>query len=132
MITSSTISSGTATSGKVLTANGSGGCSWETAGGGTTLYEHNIRIQFTNGMCVIKIINSTSTAYTSFYSVGSILSSYHLLGYSVILATGYYNGDYIWGVQTGDNTYKMYIATASGTMTQVQPSGVYDSVITIS
>ena len=33
MITSATISSGSATSGKVLTANGSGGCSWENAGG---------------------------------------------------------------------------------------------------
>ena len=36
MITSSTFDSGTATSGKVLTANGSGGTSWETAGGGGT------------------------------------------------------------------------------------------------
>ena len=133
MITSSTISSGTATSGKVLTANGSGGCSWETAGGGgSSLYEHNIRIHFTNGMCVIKIINSTDTAYTSFYSVGSILRGYNLSGYSVILATGYYNTDYIWGVQSGDNNYKMHIVSASGTTTQVQPSAVYDSVITIS
>ena len=33
MITSATFDSGSATSGKVLTANGSGGTSWETAGG---------------------------------------------------------------------------------------------------
>ena len=42
MITSSTISSGSATSGKVLTANGSGGTSWETAGGGgSTLNQYH-------------------------------------------------------------------------------------------
>ena len=47
MITSSTFDSGTATSGKVLTANGSGGTSWETAGGGS-LYEHNINVYSSN------------------------------------------------------------------------------------
>ena len=42
MITSSTFDSGSATSGKVLTANGSGGTSWETAGGGgTTLNQYS-------------------------------------------------------------------------------------------
>ena len=43
MITSATFDSGAATSGKVLTANGSGGTSWETAGGGggTTLTEYS-------------------------------------------------------------------------------------------
>ena len=44
MIKSATIDSGTATSGKVLTANGSGGCSWETAGGGSGKYIHYLRI----------------------------------------------------------------------------------------
>lgn len=42
MIKSATFDSGTATSGKVLTANGSGGTSWETAGGSSfTKYELN-------------------------------------------------------------------------------------------
>ena len=43
MITSATFDSGSATSGKVLTANGSGGTSWEDAGGGggTTLTEYS-------------------------------------------------------------------------------------------
>ena len=40
MITSATFDSGAATSGKVLTANGTGGTSWETASGGTTLNKY--------------------------------------------------------------------------------------------
>lgn len=39
--TASAVDSGTATNGQVLTANGSGGASWETPSGGS-LYEHNI------------------------------------------------------------------------------------------
>ena len=77
MITSSTINSGTATSGKVLTANGSGGCSWETAGGGgSQLYLHNIYITGTaEYFVVIQIINTTSTAYTTIGALNSALSS---------------------------------------------------------
>ena len=62
MITSSTISSGSATAGKVLTANGSGGTSWETAGGGTTLNKYtysiplnaNLTTTFTNIFNIVK------------------------------------------------------------------------------
>ena len=48
MIKSATIDSGTATSGKVLTANGSGGCSWETAGGGLTLNQYTYSFSGSN------------------------------------------------------------------------------------
>ena len=66
MITSATISSGTATSGKVLTANGSGGTSWETAGGGGGKYQHNIRLVQSSGYSTtISIITSDSTPYSS-------------------------------------------------------------------
>lgn len=48
MITSSTFDSGAATSGKVLTANGSGGTSWETSSGGITLNQYAYNMTGTN------------------------------------------------------------------------------------
>lgn len=47
MIKSATFDSGTATAGKVLTANGSGGTSWEDAGGGT-LTRYDLSLTATN------------------------------------------------------------------------------------
>ena len=83
MITSSTFDSGNATSGKVLTANGSGGTSWETAGGGSQLYEHNICL-YAGGTpktvyITIKYIDTTSTTVQSLYELGQRLNS---LGYN--------------------------------------------------
>ena len=71
MITSATISSGTATSGKVLTANGSGGCSWETAGGGGgSLYKHNLNFSSSSSPKYMTIqmtlYTTSSTAITNF------------------------------------------------------------------
>ena len=68
MIKSATFDSGTATSGKVLTANGSGGCSWETAGGGGSgKYYHDISITGSSPYTRIylQIITTRSTPYTS-------------------------------------------------------------------
>ena len=58
------------TSGKVLTADGSGGASWETAGGGgSTLYEHNIKLSNSYNSIYLKVISQDSTAYTALNQV---------------------------------------------------------------
>ena len=85
MIKSSTFDSGTATSGKVLTANGSGGCSWETAGGGGNLYCHNLTIVRTNEWQLnVTVINNKSTAYTSINTLCTDLS-----GHGYYVANGF-------------------------------------------
>lgn len=70
MITSATISSGTATSGKVLTANGSGGTSWETVSGGTTLYRHNFEIVKSGSYSItFTLLLDTSAPITNWYDM---------------------------------------------------------------
>ena len=72
MITSATISSGSATSGKVLTANGSGGTSWETAGGGSK-YLHIIKADNGTYFFYIYIYNSSSTPFSSLADVAGYI-----------------------------------------------------------
>lgn len=93
MITSSTIDSGTATSGKVLTANGSGGTSWETAGGGGGKYAHFVRA-FNNSnasggfsMCYMIINNSSDSINT----LTKLYNSLNLLNNPTIMCSGKYN-----------------------------------------
>lgn len=82
MIKSATFDSETATAGKVLTANGSGGTSWETAGGGGSgKYYHKITYEMsignTGGFRVFfEIINTDSSAYTTSADVISALYSF--------------------------------------------------------
>ena len=62
------IDSETATNGQVLTADGSGGASWQNAGGGSTIYEHRIRIYYTGNsykkvQILLTIYDTSSTAY---------------------------------------------------------------------
>ena len=66
MIKSATFDSGTATAGKVLTANGSGGTSWETAGGGgSQLYRHSFWVSQTNAYTYfVSVITNSSTPWT--------------------------------------------------------------------
>jgi len=80
MITSSTFDSGNATSGKVLTANGSGGTSWETAGGGSK-YLHKVKITNTadNSYCVIDVISDSSTSITT---AQAIIDAITAMGYN--------------------------------------------------
>ena len=96
MIKSATIDSGTATSGKVLTANGSGGTSWETAGGGggSQLYHHAIHIEYDknaqDGFEVeISLITNSSTAFTNSSFIQYIYDNYG--SGNNIQATGHYN-----------------------------------------
>ena len=107
MITSSTFDSGNATSGKVLTANGSGGTSWETAGGGGK-YLHRVQVKYRDGTSYQKmylycaIINTSSTPITS-YS-----------GYTTALQNAY-----------GDNT----VVPATGRIENTTGSGTYGIII---
>ena len=82
MIKSATFDSGTATSGKVLTANGSGGTSWETPSG-EKLYCHYITVSGTAGAVKIQVINNSNTAFTlnSLYTwYNTNISSKYIIG----------------------------------------------------
>lgn len=75
-IKASEIDSESATSGQVLTANGTGGASWQNAsGGGTQLYMHAISLHRDSsssgvfGSITVYIINEIQAAYTSISQV---------------------------------------------------------------
>lgn len=82
MITSATISSGSATSGKVLTANGSGGCFWETAGGGSGKYAHFISLarsissSYKRGWVGFILINTDSNEYTTDTTIKNAINTF--------------------------------------------------------
>ena len=86
-ITKNYIDSETTTSGKVLTANGSGGATWETPSGGSPKYHHRI-----NGYVMLNVegsdypfavsidfYNNVSTAYTS---IADVISALITAGYT--------------------------------------------------
>ena len=115
MIKSATIDSGTATSGKVLTANGSGGCSWETAGGGgTTKYMHYISINVGSGFISFSFINTTSTAYTTYTAIKDAF--YFAIGVAINhQASGYRASNRnICGVKYSGNKLYMIYSSADG------------------
>ena len=102
-IKDSNIDSGSATNGQVLTANGSGGASWEDASGGIEIIDITARSTPLTSSEMNKIKNHTAVLvnnniyYTSywatstniylmaFYSQGSILSTYRII---VTISTG--------------------------------------------
>ena len=75
MITSSTFDSGTATSGKVLTANGSGGASWETASGGTTLTKY--QCYNVNSNTIYNILSNAKGNITG--QIGLLVDGYNII-----------------------------------------------------
>lgn len=87
--TASAIDSSTATAGQVLTADGNGGASWQTAsGGGLSLYQHNIAFRSSSGTSAVSfaIFTNDSTPFTK-TTLGSYL--YNTYGISkYIFATG--------------------------------------------
>lgn len=99
MITSSTFDSGVATSGKVLTANGSGGTSWETAGGGSEKYMHNVHLSLGSNNVLLPIMLSVSTSFASLssllsqirtdYNLDSTFVSFAVSGYNTSTAVGF-------------------------------------------
>ena len=144
MITSATISSGTATSGKVLTANGSGGTSWETVGGGgSQLYQHNIHISGGIMDLFITIIDQSSTALNSISSVATWLNDkgFNYASNSYGFISGVYvansKSNTVIGVsRTAGPALLLYYydstATSLSTTTVTLSSGtVSDSVITL-
>ena len=75
------INSGSATSGQVLTADGNGGASWESAGG-KTLYLHNWHLTTSAGMKImITIVSDRNSAYNrsamqTYLTTNTSLSTY--------------------------------------------------------
>lgn len=73
------ISSGTALSSQVLTANGSGGCSWQSSSA-PTLYKHRITLTSNvDAVVIIELYNYYSSAYTSFAGLAAYLNA---MGYT--------------------------------------------------
>lgn len=128
MIKSATIDSGTATSGKVLTANGSGGTSWETAGGGTQLYCHHIFMySSTTRQVAFSVISQSSTPYT----LSSLVSDLYLLfsDSTSLVASGYTSStDIVWRVyvNTSDHSVSL-VSRSSGTNNMITITNTYFS-----
>lgn len=85
-IESSQLSSGEATEGQVLTADGSGGVSWEDASGGDKLYQHSITCHLYSsnlmtdyGYTNIIVYTKSSTPFTA-ATFKSYLSTNHFDG----------------------------------------------------
>lgn len=86
-INNSNITSGSATSGQVLTADGSGGASWQNVSGGSSKYQHNIQISWRYGSgspytwCILNFnfISSDSTAINTLSTLKQVLYN---LGYT--------------------------------------------------
>ena len=75
-IKASNVNSGTATNGQVLAADGNGGASWQNAGGGSQLYQHNISYGDTGKRCCFNFINDVSTPYTNNGDIAQAILSY--------------------------------------------------------
>lgn len=70
------INSQTATNGQVLTANGSGGASWQNASGGSQLYQHRISFEFNNAMTGhFEYISNSATPISSYVDWRAILTT---------------------------------------------------------
>ena len=147
MITSSTISSGSATSGKVLTANGSGGCSWESAGGGgSQLYLHSINIS-RNDISVranftFIIINDSNTLIDSNTAIASYLYSKSLTSNQSMLscsgrAWDSANSYMVNGVYASSSTSCSFVYSKDDLSTMNTPWSIsnaftiYDTVVTL-
>lgn len=82
------------TSGKVLTADGNGYCSWETPSGGTTLYRHNISFSNSTTYVRLDIISNSNTAFTSFNDLKTYLENKtYTSSNNQLLVNGIFNFD---------------------------------------
>ena len=112
------ISSGTATSGQVLTADGNGNATWQTAGGGgSSVYVHYITFYRTTSSssfrrlyCTITLINNDSTAITSNTSLRSAIIS---IGNNSNIAVG---GRMETGANTNIYMPVSFLSNISGTL----------------
>ena len=144
MITSSTISSGSATSGKVLTANGSGGTSWETVGGGgLQKFSHSfsswnsadfilLRKILSTASCLIRATHSGS--FGKIICLGMFPTTYSSsMTQARISGTGFdnsgnvYHAEYTLKFNTQQLQLKQYTIDTTGTITY-SDSVVYDAL----
>ena len=93
------IDSASATNGQVLTANGSGGASWQNAGGGTTRYHSQVKVTYASGSAkasmMFAFIQDFSTMSASWSSIGAQLNNNqfnNVYGNYCIASGGYYDG----------------------------------------
>ena len=83
--------SGTATNGQVLTADGSGNASWQNSSGGSTLYQHNIKIIGSSFEVCFCIINNNSNSYNIISEIKTWLYNHQFdMDTRNILASGVY------------------------------------------
>ena len=129
MITSATIDSGTATSGKVLTANGSGGTSWETAGGGTPKYAHYITFTYSSGIATFIMISSQSTSYGNYNNIRTAFASIFDT-WNAVMTTGYISSKTI--CYFNYHSSNMYVYYTDGTNEEnPTPTGVSERIVAL-
>ena len=142
-IESSQISSGEATIGQVLTADGDGGVSWEDASGGSDLYIHHFRFNAASGddsvwaYATLILPFETELSKTNVASLLKLSSSIKLNMTQLVDASG---GSYkVWVKGQLDNTYFAYtyyyydsdtskLKSSNGSLTYANISSVADSV----
>ena len=135
-IKASNIDSESATNGQVLIADGSGGASWQNAGGGgSTLYQHNLNLTrslgTSGGLNIrLEIITNDPTAFTT-----STIVPYIYNNNINKMANGVYNNGgtltQIYGV-SGKSTSQIYLSYFSGFTPSIQEATVtncYDTVL---
>ena len=92
------INSGSATNGQVLTADGSGGASWQNASGGNTLYMHNVHLTSGgNFKVMLTFVSDRSSSYNrsaieTYISTNSSSSS----SYLNCIGVGYDTQNNVW------------------------------------
>lgn len=135
-VSSGQVNSSGGTQGQVLTADGNGGASWEDAsGGGSTLYEHNIRLSNSYNTIYLRVITSRATVYTTLNSLLADIYSDSWTGETVyLLATGTTTVNSVQyvvsSISRGRNNYWV-IVNAIGTSTQELQLSVNDHIRTL-
>lgn len=142
-VTAANVNSGSATNGQVLTANGSGGASWQPAQGASLYMHHmsfNINIPSLFGTCRLTIVTNDADSYvsgTSLTTRGRTVFS------STIGANGYANADrQVVGIRFNSSNQYISFTTVPKNLTEYasQSSGpssiytdwqVYDTVVAL-
>ena len=135
----SNITSSGATSGQVLQADGSGGASWQNAGG-STKYQHNISITRSEYNIWFNFITDSSTPISTSSALKTVLNDLGFNNYvNNLLANGYYNlsTNYciVHSIYNENNNLLIYYTDVTNnsfsSISISNPSTITDKVITL-
>ena len=121
-----------ASNGQVLTADGSGGASWQNASGGTQKYIHNMTMGFsTNGRINFYIINSSSSAIGNNFNTITTAFINCFGNTNIIMASGWINTKIVIGLKGQNNVLYVYYTDGTNEQIPLTMSGSNDVVISL-